>query len=196
MELIRISDSQLKIMLSAEDMRNYEFDDVDAIHAGEAFRNLMREAKKRCGFNALDGRIYVQLYRSRAGGGEMFVTKLSKSDSGEGIDAFDEEEETMRVEYGRRAAEKSFPDGGAIYRFAEMQQLLSVCGVLRASRYDGKSAAYVEKENGSFFLILDEETNVAGEHFGRLCPGSFYYYINERCEALCDDAVGVLGRLA
>ena len=83
-----------------------------------------------------------------------------------------------------------------IYRFDEMQNLLSICGVLMASGYKGESTAYTEKGKRCFYLALDSETYAAGEHFGRLCPSSFYYYINEHCDVMCGDAVPVLGKLA
>lgn len=203
MELILISDSKLKVMLSEDDMRNYEFDDINNIHTKEAFRNLMREAKKRCGFNALEGRVFVQLYRSKAGGCELFVTKLSQSESGadSGMDpdktgAAYSREERANTEYKRYYMERKCKSRYVIYSFDEMRNLLSTCGVLRASRYSGSSMAYIEKGKRSFYLALDEETYVAGEHFGRLCPSSFYYYINEHCDMICDNAVPILGKLA
>lgn len=204
MELILISDSKLKVMLSADDMRNYEFDDINNIHTKEAFRNLMREAKSRCGFNALEGRVFVQLYRSKAGGCELFVTKLSQSDSGadSGMDPADKtgaaysREERTNTEYKRYYMERKFKGRHVIYSFDEMRNLLSTCGVLRASQYSGSSIAYIEKGRRGFYLALDEETYVAGEHFGRLCPSSFYYYINEHCDMICDNAVPILGKLA
>lgn len=203
MELILISDSKLKVMLSEDDMRNYEFDDINNIHTKEAFRNLMREAKNRCGFNALEGRVFVQLYRSKAGGCELFVTKLSQSDSGadSGMDsdktgAAYSREERANTEYKRYYMERKCKGRHVIYSFDEMRNLLSTCGVLRASRYRGSSMAYIEKGKRSFYLALDEETYVAGEHFGRLCPSSFYYYINEHCDIICDNAVSILGKLA
>lgn len=211
MELIMISDSKLKVMLSADDMRNYEFDDINNIHTKEAFRNLMREAKNRCGFNALEGRVFVQLYRSKAGGCELFVTKLSKSDDGESasagkdpadkgiLDSSSEKrarEERTAAEYRQYYAERKGNGRHVIYSFDNMQNLLSTCGVLLASRYKGESVAYMERGKRRFYLALEEETFAAGEHFGKLCPSSFYYYINEHCALICGEAVPLLGGLA
>jgi len=195
MELIRISDSKLKVMLSADDMREYEFDDINTIHTKEAFRNLMREAKNRCGFNALEGRVFVQLYRSRSGGCELFVTKLPKAEH-ENIPAPCESEERMHTEYRRYYEKQESVNRQVIYGFDEMRNLLSVCEVLLASRYSGTSTAYAEKGRHAFYLALDEETFAAGEHFGTLCPSSFCYYINEHCDLFCENAVPILGKLA
>ena len=203
MEWIVISDSKLKVMLSAEDMRAYEFDDVNSTHTKEAFRSLMQEARAHCGFDGLDGRVFVQLYRSKAGGGELFVTKLSKGEPGSGAESrhgdserTERREEDMSTEYQRYYKEKPLKNRHVIYRFDEMGHLLSICGVLLSSGYSGGSAAYCEKGRSAFYLTLDEETRVAGEYFGKLCPGSFYCYINEHCERFCGNAVPILGKLA
>lgn len=203
MELIVISESKLKVMLSADDMRIYELDDMNSGNSREAFRHLMRDAKDRCGFNGLEGRVYVQLYHSRTGGCELFVTKLSKGERN--ADSGSERgktggtyggEETENTEYKRYWGERTVKGRHVIYRFDRMQNLLSICGVLLASGYKGTSTAYAEVGKKEYYLALDKETYAAGEHFGRLCPGSFYYYINEHCEVICADAVPVLGKLA
>ena len=203
MELIVISDSKLKVMLSADDMRNYELDDINSSHTKEAFRNLMRDAREQCGFNGLEGRVFVQLYRSRAGGCELFVTKLAKGERGSDSGAERGRtgrtyggEESDDTDYKRYFGEKTVKSRHVIYRFEEMGNLLSICAVLMASGYSGASTAYTEKGKKGYYLALDAETYAAGEHFGRLCPSSFYYYINEHCELICGDAVPVLGRLA
>jgi len=203
MELIVINDSKLKVMLSADDMKIYDLDDVSGKHTKEAFRSLMREAKNRCGFNGLEGRVFVQLYRSGDGGGELFVTKLSKEERGSDSDAewgradhLYGGEESDDTEYKRYYRDRTIKSRHVIYRFDEMRYLLSVCAVLLTSGYKGESTAYAEVGDRVYYLSLDEETYAAGEHFGRLCPGSFYYYINEHCSRICTNAVSVLGKLA
>ncbi len=208
--MIVISESKLKVMLSADDMREYELDDMNSTQTREAFRSLMREAKNRCGFNGLEGRVFVQLYRSKAGGCELFVTKLSKADCGgesgrstEGsrmengaVQHLRRGDGSQDLEYRRYYDDKAAKSPHVIYRFDEMRHLLAICAVLLASRYNGSGTAYAEENRKGFYLILDRETYAAGEHFGRLCPSSFYYYINEHCRLLTPDAVQTLGKLA
>ncbi|MBE6598360.1 MAG: adaptor protein MecA [Ruminococcaceae bacterium] len=203
MELIKISDSKLKVMLSAEDMRDFDLDNnMNSTRTKEVFRSLMREAKARCGFNGLEGKVFVQLYRSKAGGCELFVTKLTMSHGGSecGAEGGKAErtrrEEQMGTEYRQYLEEKVIKSRHVIYRFDEMSNLLSICAVLLASGYRGNSAAYAEPDRDGFYLALDSETFAAGEHFGKLCPSSFYYYINEHCRMFCHEAVDTLGKLA
>ena len=79
MDLIRIDDNKLKIMLTPVDMQSYALDDTMDYTKDEtrqAFRSIMSEVRSRTGFDAEGNRVYVQLYPSRSGGCEMFVTKL------------------------------------------------------------------------------------------------------------------------
>ena len=81
MELILINEKKLKIMLTPEDMREYEIDcesvDYARAETRRAFWSILDEAKHRTGFDAASERVYIQLYPSREGGCEMFVTRLS-----------------------------------------------------------------------------------------------------------------------
>ena len=69
MELIRISNSKLKIMLTPMDMRQFElstdnfYDDSEKMH--HSFRLLLDEVKRQSGFDADDHRISVQYFPSR-----------------------------------------------------------------------------------------------------------------------------------
>ncbi len=209
MELIVISESKLKVMLSEDDMREYELDDMNSAQTREAFRSLMRAARDKCGFNGLEGRVFVQLYRSKAGGCELFVTKLTKGDRGEDSAGWENphpaecrrrdprhNDEPGDTVTGRCSKSPGKGRHHVIYRFDEMQNLLSICGVLLASRYSGTGTAYAEQNRNAYYLILDEETYAAGEYYGKLCPSSFYYYINEHCTLICPNAVPTLGQLA
>ena len=86
MELIVISKSKLKIMLTPPDMQRYELADGQMDCADEqtrrAFRHIFDDARDQIGFDTEGERLFVQLYTSRGGGCEIFVTKL-----GSGSDA-------------------------------------------------------------------------------------------------------------
>ena len=80
MELILISDKKLKVMLSASDMQKYELDndtiDYDNTETRRAFWQILDEAKHKTGFDAASEKVFIQVYPSRGGGCEMYVTKL------------------------------------------------------------------------------------------------------------------------
>ncbi len=80
MELIIIDESRLKIMLTKTDMHHYDLPADSASMAGasarRAFRHIFEDARERIGFDTTGERLFVQLYASRGGGCEIFVTKL------------------------------------------------------------------------------------------------------------------------
>lgn len=80
MELIVISESKLKIMLTAPDMARYELEsthmDCTDAHTRAAFRHIFEDARAEIGFDTEGERLFVQFYASKEGGCEIFVTKL------------------------------------------------------------------------------------------------------------------------
>ena len=84
MELIVISSSKLKIMLTAPDMQHYELQGNTLSYINEsvrrAFRHIFNDVKAQAGFDTTGEKLFVQLYASRDGGCEIFVTKLGISE--------------------------------------------------------------------------------------------------------------------
>ena len=80
MELILINDSKLKIMLTSEDMIKYDLDcnsaSYDNTETRRAFWSILDEAKHHTGFDAASERVLVQLFPSKSGGCEMYITKV------------------------------------------------------------------------------------------------------------------------
>ena len=80
MELIKISELKLKVMLSEEDMRCYDLDfnrfEHDCSATKAAFRKILAYAKNETGFDVKDNKLFVQIYPAGCGGCEMFVTRL------------------------------------------------------------------------------------------------------------------------
>ena len=78
MELILISKTKLKIMLDESDMKQYEINDsTDCAEpsARKAIRSILDRARDEIGFETEGAEIFVQLYTSRHGGCELFVSK-------------------------------------------------------------------------------------------------------------------------
>ncbi len=84
MELIIIDESRLKIMLTPADMRHYALPSEHMSAVGSAtrraFRHIFDDARERVGFDTAGERLFVQLYTSRGGGCEIFVTKLGEAE--------------------------------------------------------------------------------------------------------------------
>lgn len=182
MELILISDSKLKITLSPEDMRDYEIDcskvDYKSTETRRAFWCILDEAKQRTGFDAARQRVYIQLYPSREGGCEMYVTKL------DGTTAV-LDKRPAQIEH--------------TYIFDSMSDMLALCR--RLVGFSGVSDAYRD-ENGRCLLFLRPFESVSPPRFiseyGRICEIELIRaYANEHCQTIrTGDAVQTLAELA
>jgi negative regulator of genetic competence, sporulation and motility len=204
MELIRISDSKLKIMLTPMDMRQFElstdnfYDDSEKMH--RSFRLLLDEVRRQSGFEADDHRISVQYFPSREGGCEMFISNLS-GERDRGTCALTPAQEIKPVTRTRGSFCRSFA-----YRFEGLDELLSVCRRLLPMDYITASSAYRD-DTGRYYLILNtyaaspfampEELYFVVEYGSIENAAQLRLYLSEHGAVVCsEDAVGTLGVIA
>ena len=194
MELILINEKKLKIMLSPEDMLEYEIDcesvDYDKTETRRAFWSILDEAKHRTGFDAASERVYIQLYPSREGGCEMYVTKVGMLPSG--------------AKSGKRGMLRVAAERTLAYRFDELSLLLSVCRQLQRTGFSAQSEAFCD-ERGSYYLYifgirgfsLPESLAFISEFGASEEPEALRSYLAEYGKSVCaDDAIKILGALA
>ncbi len=210
MELIRISDRKLKLMLTPTDMCHFELNadsfGEDTAQMHRTFRLLLEEIRKQTDFEADDRQISVQFFPSREGGCEMFISDLTKTE------ALPPEQEKLPLlrEAPRRQRLSRSVSGGfrreCIYRFPELNALLSVCKRLLTIGYLGKSCAWRDT-HGAFYLLLSvrtpspfsmpEELQFLSEYGSIENTAMFRLYIREHGSAICaESAVRRLGELA
>ncbi len=223
MELIVISESKLKIMLTSEDLLEYSLDcnslNYENTETRRAFWSILDEAKHRTGFDAASEKVFVQVYPSKKGGCEMYVTKLGIFSSRQR----DEEDiygENIRIkEDGRGASMKkcvqndsSLHQGqiapeqnfGAAYRFRKIEDMLSACRGLSFKAFSGNSSAYKCAEN--YYLLLkniknqypfDDVGDFIKEYGESVDADSLAIYIGEHGYCICESsAVETLGALS
>jgi negative regulator of genetic competence, sporulation and motility len=158
MELIRISDQKLKIMLTPMDMSHFELDSAnfgeDSAQMHRSFRLLLAEIHQQTGFDADDTHISVQYFPSREGGCEMFISNLQN-----------EEAECKKSANTLSVAEKNNlqlrplkNSGGSFrkdcaYRFEKLCHLLSACKRLYEIGFVCDSAAWKD-EKKAYYLFL------------------------------------------
>ena len=193
MELIRISDSKLKVMLNAEDMAHYELNcetiDTADSPSRRGFWSILDEAKRQTGFDLAGERVFVQLYPERSGGCEMFVTKLgirAAARSGERADG-----QTRCSVYPPQRTPRE-----RVYRFAVLSDLLAACRHMRDAEGIEGGRAYVNETRDAFYLVLERDVPFLAEYNG--IPGGRrdLYYIEEHCRCFSRDAVRALGDFA
>lgn len=219
MELIMISESKLKIMLTSEDMKEYSlnYDNLsyENTETRRAFWSILDEAKHRTGFDAASERVFVQVYPSKKGGCEMYVTKLGILS---GKKRADNEDGDIRINDGNSGGnmKKSSEEGIGIaerflskrkrslaFRFDGIDPLLMACKRLYSTGYGGESSAY--REDKYFYLRIRDEgmdyaigetKSVLFEYAEELDSAYFDMYIGEHGSCICEsDAVKTLGEL-
>lgn len=187
MELIRISDSKLKITLNAEDMAHYaitaELLNYENKETRRIIWQILDEAKQQTGFHAATDRIFIQVYPSRSGGCEMYITKVllpSCSTEGGKIQMREEKRE--------------------LYYFSELNGLLRACKQLSVRGWRQESTVYA-LHKGGYYLCLwrtdeclseaPEAYNPAEEYGERhKCCSARLAYIREHATCLCErDAI-------
>ena len=208
MELILISNTKLKIMLNENDMRTYRINsETDCAEPAtrRAIRSLLECAREQIGFNTEGSEIFVQLYTSKRGGCELFVTK---SEMNEPSNSVSEEvsspipsESIAADKWAKRASrlpekpaknqiphptpikkeEKrmespSRPNGRIAFSFPDMTALLSVCRILKSSQILPDSRAFAD-DYGNCYLLL---TNTGLSAYARLDKLTFILEYGKR----------------
>ena len=167
MELLRIGKEKLKIILTHEDLRAFEMDEDDLDYANTETKrmlwDILHQAKTSVGFNADGHRVLVQLYPSRHGGCEMFVTRLGalpcdcptelEDDHDAGEDPFDASEEVNSLYSPQPFHEKKLRRSA--FSFECLSNLLAACRRLSECGHQGKSFAY-RSDDGQYHLFLEE----------------------------------------
>jgi len=208
MELIRISNHKLKIMLTPTDMRHFDLNAAtfgeDRVQMHRAFRLLLAEIRRQTDFDADDNSISVQYFPSREGGCEMFISQLSpveKTEETSGSELPHSHEKPSR----KRASAESYLRECA-YCFVNMHDLLSVCHRLSSLGYDGESHAFRD-DDGRYYLFLSvraqspfaipDELSFLVEYGSIECPGFQKSYLSEHGHSIASkNAVHQLGALA
>ena len=152
MELIRINDRKLKIMLTPSDMSHFE---MNAERLGEdteqmrrSFRMLMKEVRRKIAFDLDDRRVSVQYFPSREGGCEMFVSCTLQEEKKKAPAAFPLALLPIKSEQKTNKYRREI-----VVRIQEMRDLLKACKRLKNAGFEGESCAFSE-ECGGYLLFL------------------------------------------
>lgn len=203
-----ISDSKLKVMLCEEDLRQFELkaDQLDYSNTDtkRMFWDVLSKAKHQTGFDTDGQRVLVQLYPSKEGGCEMFVTKIGLLCSNQPQMLSNDDKKCNKMPFCNAAPKSNTPNFN-LFSFEKTEDLLNVCRRLEAIGYIGESSAY-SGENGQKYLLLSD---VDFDDYAPLDEFSFIleyarledkenlnYYLAEHGKAICEyDAVALLSRL-
>lgn len=157
MEYVMINESKLKVMLEESDLEGLELSSEELDYANpeakKLFGDILGYAREELGFDTSGYRVLLQLYPSRDGGCEIFITRLGRLEESEAPKG---QENSVRKEAQRskRRAKRR-----KAFRFERLEDLVSACKRLAENGSSPQSEAFTDLE-GEWFLILsysDEE---------------------------------------
>jgi negative regulator of genetic competence, sporulation and motility len=194
-EYIKINDSKLKIILCREDLVAWDIsaEELDYTNptAKNVFEGLLLDAKDRFGFDTSGHRVLLQLFTSKDGGCELFVTRL--------------EEVCSENKYTAEKEDRS--EKTLAYSFEGLHDICAVCKRLADAGFSGDSSAYFSNDGRWFLSIrIKAESYQAAKHFDRFAfiseygeredPGSLSLYVCEYATPISQsNAVSLLSSL-
>ncbi len=173
MDVIEIGPTQLVFVLDKGDMTKYSIcANESSPFLREGFRRLVSDLGLNRNFS---GGVLVQIFESKSGGCEMFVTKLPDS---------------IGILNGTNETDRAY-----IYIFQSLTDLLSGCYMLACNGITG-GYAYAEAKAKNYYLILDNECKYLGEFGATRCKNSAREYLQEHCTLISSRAIEQLSALA
>ncbi len=158
MDIIVINECKLKIMLGKEELDSFgisaESLDYSNTETKHLLWDLLDRAKHETGFDTDGQRILVQLYPSRDGGCEMFITKMGslspKKDT--------KEDEDMATVHITSKSAQTAHKRTRTFGFERTEWLMSVCRRLYALGYEGESSAHFCDDGRSYLMLSETDT--------------------------------------
>ena len=183
MELILINDTKLKIMLTDADMERYELDcncaNYNNTETRRAFWSILDEAKHKTGFDAASDKIFIQLYPSKEGGCEMYVTKVGTLHSKKSVSSKTNQDSPTYHQ-------------NIVFSFNSINDLISACHLINLSKINIKSTAWTDERHIYYlFLIPDGSIDMSivygilSEFGNNLKNDNILSYIKEHGKILC-----------
>ncbi len=150
-----INSEKIKIMLTREDIKKYDIRMYSLGHTGsaikEAFSEVLSDIKNKTGFDTLSKKTVLQVYPSRDGGCEVYLTRLN-SDGGDKLHSdrpTDFNKQTDTPITIRRWLET------VIFAFGRITDVIDACRTLDLGQYSKTSSLHVC--SGVYYLFLEAE---------------------------------------
>lgn len=202
MEYIMITESKLKIILTREELESHgvsaeELDYGDPV-SRSVFESLLSFAREKLGFNTSGHRVLLQLYPSRDGGCELFVTKL-------GALASEERSEKSERAFGKSNRKASKAPRPRAFSFESFSHLLALCKRLDVTGFSGESSAWLDLDGKWYLLIApdregaqprEDSFSFLSEYGEEESHTALSLYLGEYARNICSgNAIHTLGKI-
>lgn len=151
MNMIRISETKLKVILSRSDLQKLDISvetmDYANVSTKRVFWEILDEARHTTGFDAESARLFVQIFPDAEGGCEMFITK-------EKAKTQQEEAFPRKKVYRLSAAEEE--TAGAYVRL-DFEALCKLCKRMKRMGVRNAADLYYDGEDGYVLVVLQKQ---------------------------------------
>ena len=196
MDVLRINESKIKIMLTEAEVKTFGLDSVGDDYNNAQIKKqvwgILDTVKREYGFDHTRGKLLIQFYPSKDGGAELFVTVLGIMPK-------------SKEEYIARSDNVTVLDSRKrIYFFENFADLLQAAKAVSGTKSIRHSELFWNKDEGYYLEIEERGSSRLGHicefailsEFADTVPKDRYPYITERADKLTDgNAVAILARL-
>jgi hypothetical protein len=174
MEIVEIAKDRLKVVLDAEELREFAIDlaEMDGEGCGNncMLDGILAVVRAKTEFGMGDGRIYVQIYPSRDGGCELFLVHIP-----------------LGKEKERMALVPFAKENGYLCCFESKEDAQSFCRLLE-ERGISEKEVFLDTEGGRYLFYVAESRASALflEEFGKVADGMMKNYLREHFKQLSD----------
>ncbi len=191
MEFVKINEKAIKITLSSSEAQSLEIDSDIAFDPEKSkliFREMLTEAKKEIGFQYAGERIVAEVFDSRDGGCEIFISCLSG-------------DEIMYKDKGEEALLSKLKLQNSIFCFDNIDSLLKGCFLLFKAKCKKNTSVYYDPEKEKYYILLEDVSKKDIKYgflyeLSKRVKSSRSDYLKERCTLICEgNAHEVLGKL-
>ncbi len=191
MEIMKITDTSIKISLCAKEAEEYHLSEdaqLDTKEVKSSFAKLLNRAKREVGFKYAGENVVAEIFSSKDGGYEIFVSYLNM-------------EEKM---YKEKTTQAKPPKQKqiAIYSFDSLENMMLTLGRLSQLTPGIKSSAYYEESTKKYYIILEDvskkELKLAFIYeYATPLKSNYLTYIQEYTKCLLKkNAIEVLSKLS
>ena len=187
MEIMKISDTSIKITLGPSEAKEYDLNEsieLDNKEMKAVFSRLLLKAKKEVGFNFAGENIVAEIFCAKDGGYEIFVSYLKP----------EEKMYTQKSENKPKITKQ-------IFLSDNIENVLVILSRLKETKYEGKSSLYYDEEKEKYYIILEDVSKkdlkyaFIGE-FARFVRSNQLDYLEDSFLCICrDNAIKTLSPL-
>ncbi len=142
MEIMKITDTSIKITLCQKEAMEYELTEnleLDNKEMKKAFSKLLLKAKKEVGFNFAGENVVAEIFCAKDGGFEIFVSYLKSEEK------MYKEKSDIKIKAPRQ-----------VFLVDNLESLVVIISRLKSISYDGLSALYYDANCKKYYIILED----------------------------------------